>query len=119
MNPLKTTRLEVQPDDFFRHCGNVFIKRMYLEKRGHACIGHSHKHDHISLLAHGSVLVKSEAADRAFKAPAFIDVPAGAHHQFVALEDETVLFCVHDTHGLYPDDLGEPYNMPHLSGKVG
>lgn len=94
-----------QPDDFFRMTGNVFIKRMYLEKTGHNCIGHSHKYGHVSCLAHGSVSVNGEV----FKAPAFIDIPEGKHHQFIALEDETVLYCVHDTRGLLPEDLGEEF----------
>ncbi len=98
-----------QPDDFFRMTGNVFIKRMLLEKIGHHCIGHSHKHDHISLLAHGSVRVNIEQGFAEYKAPAFIDIPAGVHHEFVALEDETALFCIHDTRGLGVDDLGEPF----------
>lgn len=97
-----------QPDDFFRMTGNVFIKRMYLEFRGHHCVGHSHKHEHISCLAHGSVRVNGKD----YTAPAFIDIPAGEHHQFIALEDETVLYCVHDTHGLMPDDLGEEFKEP-------
>ncbi len=99
--------VESQPEEFFRHVGNVFVKRMYLEKSGYSCIGHAHKHSHISCLAHGSVLLKP--SDRAFTAPAFIDIPAGEHHQFIALADETVLYCIHDTQGLEPDDLGEPY----------
>lgn len=97
--------LESQPEEFFRQTGNIFIKRMYLEKRGYSCFGHSHKHDHISLLAHGAVSMNGKV----FKAPYFIDVPSGTHHQFIALEDETVLYCVHDTKGLEVEDLGESF----------
>ncbi len=98
-----------QPDDFFRMTGNVFIKRMFLEKIGHHCIGHSHKHAHVSVLAHGAVRVNTDSGFAQYKAPAFIDIPAGVHHEFTALEDETVLMCVHDCQGLLPDDLGEPF----------
>jgi quercetin dioxygenase-like cupin family protein len=98
-----------QPDEFFRTTGNIFIKRMYLKKKFYTCMGHSHKHSHISLLAHGSVMVKRRDASVIFKAPAFIDIEAGEHHQFIAMEDETVIYCIHDTHGLLPEDLGEEY----------
>ena len=98
-----------QPEDFYRHTGRIFIKRMFLASAGHTCMGHAHSHDHISCLAHGSVLVIADGITKSFKAPAFIDIEAGTHHQFKALEDETVLYCIHDTYGLDPDDLGRPY----------
>jgi hypothetical protein len=106
---LSSVPLAVQPQDFYRHIGNVFVKRMYLAERGQSCIGHAHKHAHLTLLAHGSVLIKSSGIDLTFYAPAFIDIGAGEHHQFVALTDETLLYCIHDTKGLDPDDLGEPF----------
>lgn len=101
-------KLAEQPEDFFRHVGNVFVKRILLQK-GHGCVSHAHKHDHVTVLCHGSVLVKNEGAIGLFHAPAFIDIAAGAHHQFIATKDDTVLLCVHDTHGLGVDDLGESF----------
>jgi hypothetical protein len=103
----------VQPVDFFKQVGNVFVKLMYLRLKGESTIGHSHAHDHITLLAHGSVLVKVDLGpDEIFNAPAFIDVRKGTHHQFIALTDETVLACIHDTHGLDIEDLGKPFVRP-------
>lgn len=99
-------KLAEQPEDFYRHVGNVFVKRILLEKRGHGCVGHSHKHDHITVLCHGEVSVQTASSMKSYSAPAFIDVPRETHHQFVALVDDTVLLCVHDTHGLEVEDLG-------------
>lgn len=98
-------KLAEQPEDFYRHVGNVFVKRILLQK-GHACVGHAHAHDHVTVLCHGSVVVKTDVAIGQFNAPAFIDMAAGVHHQFIATKDDTVLLCVHDTHGLEVEDMG-------------
>ena len=102
-----------QPDEFFRETGRISVKRMYLEKVGHTCVGHSHEYDHLTLLAHGVVSVRrginGNAEQTVYKAPAFIDIVAGDFHQFMALEDETVLYCIHDNHGLAWEDIGTPY----------
>lgn len=103
--------LIAQEDDFYRHVGNVFIKRMYFDfSKGHrTAIGHAHKHDHVTLLANGSLSVTVDGEEKIYRAPAFIDVPAGKHHVLKALEDKTVVYCVHDTHGLEVEDLGTQY----------
>lgn len=105
----KEHRTVNQPEDFFRLVGCVFVKRMYLEKAGYTCMGHSHKHAHLSCLDHGAVMVSVGGKEASYYAPAFIDIPAGQHHQFTALVDDTVILCIHDTQGLVPEDLGEPY----------
>jgi quercetin dioxygenase-like cupin family protein len=72
-------------------------------------IGHAHKYDHVTLLAHGSVSVEADGKTDVYFAPAFIDIKAGIHHKITALEDLTVAYCIHDTRGLDVEDLGLPF----------
>ena len=75
--------------------GNVWIRKLYWSKAGDLHDGHAHNHDHISLLARGSVLCEVEGHEsKEFHAPTFITIDKNKHHKFIALEDETVSFCV-------------------------
>jgi quercetin dioxygenase-like cupin family protein len=107
-----------QPAPFFYQTGNVFIKQIWLKKQGYRTYGHSHKHPHVSLLGAGSV--RADVLDEQgqvlstaeYHAPAAIEIAAGVHHKFTALRDDTMMYCVHDTHGLAVDDLGEAFVPP-------
>lgn len=95
------------------HCGAVFIKHMPLLQRGDSVVQHSHKHPHVTLIASGCAMMSVDGRpDSIHKAPAFIEIAAGEHHAFVAVEDNTHAYCIHDTTGLgyeSDDDFGEPF----------
>jgi hypothetical protein len=75
--------------------GNVWVRKLYFPTKETIHEGHEHKHDHVSLLAHGSVLVEIEGEPvTEFKAPTFITIKANKNHRIIALEDNTVWFCV-------------------------
>lgn len=107
--------------DFFIETGNIFIKMMYFDfSQGRVeCIGHAHKYDHVTLLAHGSLVVEADGEKQTYQAPANIHIKAGVHHKLTALEDKTVAYCVHDTRGLDADDLGDPFVASLERGKTG
>ena len=96
--------------DFYQ-TGNVFIKRMYFDfSQGYVrAIGHSHKHDHVTLLAFGVLTVKVGEKETTYHAPATINIEAGKHHEMTALMDKTVAYCIHDTRGLEVEELGCPF----------
>lgn len=84
--------------------GNVWIRKLYWPKAGDLHDGHGHRHDHISLLARGSVLCEVEGHEpKEFHAPTFITIDKNKHHKFTALEDETISFCIF----AFNDDTGE------------
>lgn len=91
---------------------NVFVRMMRFKKAGTEYDGHSHKFDHISLLAAGSVRMKHDkngGGEQVFSAPYLIVVSKGVEHQFTSLEDNTVLCCIHavrDGDGV--DDVSNP-----------
>jgi len=57
---------------------------------------HAHKFDHLSLLASGEVIVKTDETTQHVKAPACLTIKAGIHHEISALTD-SVWYCIHAT----------------------
>lgn len=75
--------------------GNIWVRKQFYAKATDIRDGHKHKHDHVSLIATGSVNVFVEGEEpKTFKAPTFITIAAEKEHQIVALEDNTTVFCV-------------------------
>lgn len=75
--------------------GNVWVRKVAFNTKHERMKGHKHHHDHISLLATGSVMAYIEGQEpKKFVAPTFITVKAEHEHYFIPLEDETVSFCV-------------------------
>jgi len=75
--------------------GNIWVRQNYMEKAGDILGGHAHTHDHVSLLTSGSVEVTvNNGEPKQFTAPTFIVIRKGLRHQIVALENNTVWYCV-------------------------
>jgi quercetin dioxygenase-like cupin family protein len=75
--------------------GNVWVRQNWLIKAGDTAGGHSHFHDHVSLLVKGSVEVTVNGGKpKQFKAPTYIVIKKEHRHQIVALEDDTVFYCI-------------------------
>lgn len=95
------------PDVEFTIQDGIFIKQMYLDRAGLYVPQHSHKYDHASMLASGSVrLWKDGELAGDFKAPTPINITAGTKHTFMSLEPNTVIYCIHrtDRHGIVEVD---------------
>jgi quercetin dioxygenase-like cupin family protein len=75
----------------------IFIKQMIVPKAGTYVPQHSHTWDHVSMLAVGSIRVwKDGVLDGDYTAPTGIMIKAGVEHTFLALVDQTILYCVHN-----------------------
>ena len=74
---------------------NIFSRQMHFVKAGDVEHGHTHNFDHLTLLAHGSVKAVVDGKETVFKAPHMIYIRADVVHEFTALEDNTVAFCIH------------------------
>jgi len=88
---------------------NVSIKQMHFEKAGDEMPGHSHVYDHQTLLAHGSVRVTVENNTKDYSAPFILVITKNKIHNLVALEDNTVCYCIHgirDGNGI--EDIIDP-----------
>jgi hypothetical protein len=75
--------------------GNIWVRQNTLEHAGMTGGGHHHHFDHVSLLAKGRVRVSMDGKEpKEFTAPTFIVIRAECSHEIVALEDDTVYYCV-------------------------
>ena len=73
----------------------LYSKEMHIPK-GYIAGSHAHKYSHLSILAKGSVIVRTDEGVESYTAPACIEIKAGIHHSIESIED-TVWYCIHAT----------------------
>lgn len=82
--------------DFFEANG-VAIKQLAVNGKGTKVFQHSHEYDHISLVSVGSIEVWINGEQQeSVVAPDAITIKANVEHEFVTLEEKTVIYCVHN-----------------------
>jgi mannose-6-phosphate isomerase-like protein (cupin superfamily) len=92
---------------------NLYSRQMHFEQVGDTELGHTHQFDHLTLLASGSLEVTIEGQKTVFKAPHMIYIHRNKRHELVALEDNTVAYCIHalrDGNGV--GDIIDPDSVP-------
>lgn len=86
-----------QPQIFDGKIGNFFIKKIIIKDKESIVPQHSHTTDHTTLVESGAVEAwKEEEYLGIFEAPAKIFIAAEVKHTFKTLQDNTVLYCIHD-----------------------
>lgn len=101
------------PDDREWGIDGVFVKQMFLARAGTLVPQHSHAYAHLSLLTAGSVRVWKDAVLLGeFTAPAGLEIEAHAKHTFLALEDGTSLFCIHNTARTGVVEIAAQHTLP-------
>jgi hypothetical protein len=92
---------------------NLFSRQMHFEKAGDIEHGHTHSFDHLTLLANGKLKIIVEGKESVFVAPQMIYIKAEKMHELVALEDNTVAYCIHALRiGEDVDDIVDPSMVP-------
>lgn len=92
---------------------NLFSRQMHFKKAGDTELGHTHPFDHLTLLATGSLKVTVNNTVTTFTAPHMIYIKAEYEHELVALEDNTVAYCIHALRsGEGVDDILDPQSVP-------
>lgn len=91
---------------------NLFSRQMHFIHAGDTELGHTHQFDHLTLLASGSLRVTVEGNTTDFKAPHMIYIHKDKTHELVALEDNTVAFCIHALRGKDDGDILDPAMIP-------
>ena len=74
---------------------SVYVRHMVFENVGDIELGHSHQFDHQTLVAKGAVKVKANGKETVFTAPHCVFIKAGVEHELIALEADTVVYCIH------------------------
>ena len=92
---------------------NLFSRQMHFEKAGDIEHGHTHSFDHLTLLANGKLKIAVDGKESIFVAPQMIYIKAEKMHELVALEDNTVAYCIHALRiGEDVDDIIDPSMVP-------
>jgi quercetin dioxygenase-like cupin family protein len=73
---------------------------------GYVLVQHAHKHDHLSILASGSVELAVDGVKSIVHAPACLTIAAGKHHGIKSITD-VVWYCVHATDCTDEDEIDE------------
>ena len=91
---------------------NVFIKQMNFQFAGDKEEGHAHLFDHVTLLASGKIRLTALGKSTDFTAPHHIFIKAGVVHELEALEDNTVVHCIHGIREKDCEDIVDPASLP-------
>lgn len=102
-----------QPDKWEIHTiDDVFIKQMHLAKAHTLVPQHAHFHSHVTMLAAGSVRVWADGELLGdFHAPTGIHIKSHVKHTFMSLVPNTVLYCIHNMHGLGDVQISEEHQL--------
>lgn len=100
------------PDVVIGCVANLFSKMMFFAKEGDIEIGHTHNHDHLTLLAYGKLQVTVEGKTTIFNAPHMIYINKDKIHELVALKDNTVAYCIHALRDSITGDILDPSMIP-------
>ena len=73
---------------------------------GSILVQHKHKHDHLSVLASGSVELVVDGVKSVIHAPACLTIEANKHHGVKSLTD-VVWYCIHATECTDTDEIDE------------
>lgn len=90
--------LEEQPTTTeIKMADGVFIKSHHVRLAGTFMPQHSHSYDHTSMIARGSVRVWKDGWWQGdYVAPKGLIIEAGTKHTFMTLENDTIIYCIHN-----------------------
>jgi quercetin dioxygenase-like cupin family protein len=91
---------------------NLYSRMMHFQKMGDIEHGHKHQFDHLTLLASGTLRITVEGVVSEFKAPHMIYIHKDKNHELVALEDNTVAYCIHALRDNETEDILDPDMIP-------
>lgn len=92
---------------------NLFTRMMWFEKAGDTEEGHAHRFAHLTLLTKGALKVIVNGQETEFDAPYQIYIEKDLQHTLIALEDDTLAFCIHALRdGDAVGDIIDPESVP-------
>jgi quercetin dioxygenase-like cupin family protein len=98
---------------------NLWSRMMHFKKTGDIELGHTHAFDHLTLLASGSLEVTANENVTIFNAPHMIYIRKDVNHKLVALEDNTVAYCIHALReNNKTGDIIDPNSVPLIKEKI-
>lgn len=99
---------EIKPSDIIElgDFGNIWIRRQTYDKAGQSHHGHKHDHDHVTLVVQGKALIEKEGYEpQIVEAEDWTYIQANVHHEIIALEDNTHIFCLFAMRDMETDEV--------------
>jgi len=100
------------PETAINAVANLYTRMMHFTNKGDTEPGHAHVYDHLTLLAKGSIKVTVNGEATEFTAPHSIYIQKNKQHELVALEDDTLAFCIFALKDINGFDLLDPESVP-------
>ena len=91
---------------------NLWSRQMHFKNAGDIEHGHTHQFDHLTLLAKGKLSVTVNGKTSHFAAPHMIYIHKDQQHELVALEDDTVAYCIHALRTPDQSEILDPAMIP-------
>lgn len=85
----------IDPEIRHHFSGGVYAKETFIPA-GKWLVQHTHKFDHLSVLAQGTIELIVDGTSSVIHAPACLTIAAGKHHGVKSLTD-VVWYCIHAT----------------------
>lgn len=93
----------------------LWIKQMHFHKAGDIQPGHTHTHNHTTIISKGSFLVTVNGKETTVVAPNLLFINKDLEHELKALEDDSVAYCVHACREFDTGDIVDPSTLPEGS----
>ena len=100
----------IEPEVRHHFGGGVYAKETIIPA-DKWLVQHAHKHDHLSVLAKGSVEFIVDGESSKLHAPACLTIQAGKHHGVRSLTD-VIWYCIHATDCTDEDEIDEVLISP-------
>ena len=84
-----------EPEFQMNAVDGVWVLQLKFKKAGDTLQTHSHNFNHISLLTNGSLMIDVDGEKSVYQAPQMIYIDKDTNHKLVALEDNTISYCIH------------------------
>jgi quercetin dioxygenase-like cupin family protein len=107
------------PNIAIGYVANLFSRMMVFKKTGDIEYGHTHQFHHLTLLAKGTLKVTVDGTPTVFKAPYMIYIDKDKNHELVAMEDETIAFCIHAVRTKDQTEIIDPDMIPVREEDIG
>ncbi len=95
----------IDPQIVHHFGGGVYAKETFIPA-GKWLVQHTHKFDHLSVLAQGSIELIVDGEKSTVHAPACLTIAAGKHHGVKSLTD-VVWYCIHATECTDEDEVDD------------
>jgi hypothetical protein len=100
------------PEIAIGYVANLWSRMMHFKHIGDIEYGHTHQFDHLTLLAKGKLKVTVEGLATEFTAPYMIYINKDKNHELVALEADTVAYCIHALRTTDQSEILDPSMIP-------